>query len=428
MGAKMKRLIVLMLISCPVFAQMDAAKMLLMFSGGNKYLLRDEFNIPLAAGSVNGTLSTSGHLRTVTDTENKLSITGGNLSFSGGKASPAIGDPGIWYPGLTRVSGLTEIWSFTFLANDKDTYLGWDANQGGGMTANLNFYIYGTFFNNSGTAVGSYSASSYKSALVLRTVGDFKFLKGGTYSNWTLLWFGNVTTGSTMYPCWSNNTATLTADFLRIPQTLWLPVPLASDGFGTAFGTTDGAGHAEGVTGGLGSGGGGVGWTSRKGSFAVTSAKAVGDTTGSLVGSAISTVDVGTASTLTSADLVRANGSVGIIVRYIDSTNYICGRHDGTNAQLVRVTNGTATNLITAVATYSASATIRVISDGNSLSLFYNNARIGAVATETQGLTSTLVGVCNAGNTSNTIDNLTAYSRGVEGQYSILNKWSGVKP
>ena len=42
------------------------------------YDMFDEFSDTLSAGNVNGTLSTSGHLRTVVDTENKLTITGGN--------------------------------------------------------------------------------------------------------------------------------------------------------------------------------------------------------------------------------------------------------------------------------------------------------------------------------------------------------------
>lgn len=39
----------------------------------------DTFSTDLAAGNVNGTLSDSGHLRTIVDTENKLSIASGNL-------------------------------------------------------------------------------------------------------------------------------------------------------------------------------------------------------------------------------------------------------------------------------------------------------------------------------------------------------------
>jgi len=49
----------------------------------------------------------------------------------------------------------------------------------------------------------------------------------------------------------------LTVDYIRIPDTLWLPTPLVSDGFSGS--TSDGLGHAE--TSGLGSGGSGVSWT-----------------------------------------------------------------------------------------------------------------------------------------------------------------------
>ena len=67
------------------------------------WILRDEFNTALSAGSVHGTTSEpSGHTRTVKDTENKISIADGKLTFSGGKASPAVGDPAIWYPAIDR--------------------------------------------------------------------------------------------------------------------------------------------------------------------------------------------------------------------------------------------------------------------------------------------------------------------------------------
>jgi hypothetical protein len=229
---------------------------------------------------------------------------------------------------------------------------------------------------------------------------------------------------SPLYPGISNYDATGTINFFRIPQTLWLPTPLASDGFGTAFGTTDGLGHAEGIAGGLGSGGGGLAWTSRLGSFSVSGGKAVGDTTGSLVGTAISTVTVSTADVLVSADLVRANTSVGIIIRYIDNSNYILARLYGTLCQLVRFTAGTPNILISSAATYSSGATIRAILDGSSISLFYNNAKVGATATETQGQTSTIFGIANYGNGSNTLDNFTVYARGTNGEYNTLGTWS----
>ncbi|MBM3136394.1 MAG: hypothetical protein FJZ89_14160, partial [Chloroflexi bacterium] len=58
------------------------------------YLLRDNFDDVLAAGSVNGTYAVPGPgTRTVTDAESKLSLSGGVLSISGGKAAPAYGDP-----------------------------------------------------------------------------------------------------------------------------------------------------------------------------------------------------------------------------------------------------------------------------------------------------------------------------------------------
>lgn len=53
------------------------------------YTLQDQFTTALSAGSVNGTSAEpTGGTRTVTDTESKLSIASGALTFAGGKATP----------------------------------------------------------------------------------------------------------------------------------------------------------------------------------------------------------------------------------------------------------------------------------------------------------------------------------------------------
>ena len=90
------------------------------------WILRDEFTTPLAAGSVHGTTSEpSGHTRTVTDTENKLSIADGKLTFSGGKASPSYNDndPGITYP-VTRLAGKNGIFNILPSATNTESLFG----------------------------------------------------------------------------------------------------------------------------------------------------------------------------------------------------------------------------------------------------------------------------------------------------------------
>ena len=79
------------------------------------YRLWDDFSVALAAGSVNGSPATypstvriAGPVvtRSIVDTENKLSIANGALTYAGGKAAPAYGDPGSWHPAWTRAAGL----------------------------------------------------------------------------------------------------------------------------------------------------------------------------------------------------------------------------------------------------------------------------------------------------------------------------------
>src|SRR3990167_5258911 len=68
------------------------------------YTLYDQFTTARAAGSVNATNAEPvGGARTVTDTNSKISITGGVLDFATGGNS--FGDPAVWYGLITRTLG-----------------------------------------------------------------------------------------------------------------------------------------------------------------------------------------------------------------------------------------------------------------------------------------------------------------------------------
>jgi nucleoid-associated protein YgaU len=80
----------------------------------------------------------------------------------------------------------------------------------------------------------------------------------------------------------------------------------------------------------------------------------------------------------------------------------------------------TPSNAVAATAaTYSAGAELRVITDGTTASLFYNNAKVGATATGIT-LAGTAHGI-HADNTMDSLDNFTVYTRGTSGEYSGLN-------
>jgi hypothetical protein len=212
--------------------------------------------------------------------------------------------------------------------------------------------------------------------------------------------------------------AVMTSDYIRVPTPAYLPVPLASDGFVSTFGTTDGAGHAE--TSGVGSGGSGLTWTQQVGTWTVSSNRA---SASALSGSiAIATVPTGKADVLADVKVTRSAGQGGLVLRYTDANNYLYANHDGTNAFIKQVLAGVTTTLITAAATYSANAVIRVDLSGVTARLYYNNAFIGSTASINAALTATAHGLYVTDVTANlTVDDFVAYSKGTGGEYATLD-------
>jgi hypothetical protein len=223
-------------------------------AGGTPYLLYDDFAAACAAGSVNGTpvsfpasVTIAGAVprRTVTDTESKLSIAGGVLTFAGGKASSANGDPGIWYPAVTRVAGRLVLVNLRLTAEQNVAQVGFDTDQSGSVRDGACFeirtsgvalraYSGGAGLDNVGAALST--ATDYKFAVVLRSSGAYFLMRGGTLTTWTLVGIMTIATTSPLYPIVSNNNAAFTADNLRIPTRLWLPTPTAYDAFTRANG------------------------------------------------------------------------------------------------------------------------------------------------------------------------------------------------
>ena len=241
------------------------------------WILRDEFTTNRAAGAIDDTAAEPTGTRDVaTDTNSKLTIGSGLLTFATGGA--AAGDPGLWYTQLTRVAGLTLIGEVTPAGTtDASIGIGWDANQAGAQTNSLNLAADGYLqaVVNGGTAitVGSYTAASHKLGISLRATGAYYWAKLGADTSWELYWIGAADSGNN-HPSYSalGTSAIATSSFIRIPNTLWLPSPLASDGFSVS-GTTDGKGHAEGVAGGIGEGGGGLAWQSGGSTWSVSEGK-----------------------------------------------------------------------------------------------------------------------------------------------------------
>jgi len=101
----------------------------LKFQGATR-VAYDQFLTDLGAGTIDGTAAEPGPgIRGVVDSESKLSISTGTLVISGGKASPAYGDPAISYPSVSRTPGRAMMLRFN-AASGKSRH-GW--TNGGSM-------------------------------------------------------------------------------------------------------------------------------------------------------------------------------------------------------------------------------------------------------------------------------------------------------
>lgn len=248
-------------------------------------LLDDEFNTDLAAGSVHGTAAEPGPgTRGVADSGSYLSITSGQLRIT--QAITAT-NPAMWFTLYTaRIAGkiFSSHFKMSSSTNSDGFCCGHDATEpwiNNWPARAFNFYRGGILkvnsLNVSSIAIGLWSVNTdYYCIRLIRSTGDMWLIKGGAFSNWTLLFADTTNSDANLYPIakqWNNAGDSCYHSFLRIPTTLWLPTPLLSDGFGSTFGTSDGLGHAEGVAGGIGAGGGNKVWTGA--TWSVSDGKAV---------------------------------------------------------------------------------------------------------------------------------------------------------
>lgn len=393
-----------------------------------QWLLRDEFSDTRAAGAVNGTPPTPGPggVRTVTDTNSKLSVGGGIASFATGGAGS--GDPGIWYPAIARIAGRLMVARATALSDRVG--VGFDSDQSGnhsGGNALVFILGFGVQAQPLGVSVAAApSAGVYQnSAIGLRSTGAIYFLVDSS-NNWVVSWVSGYGTNASMYCSVAQVSASCSAaaEFIRVPADLWLPIPLTSDGFGSSFGTTDGAGHAEGVTGGIGSGGGNVAWTQQAGTYANSAGKAAAATLSG--GVAVATVPLPTKDVFAKVKVTRSAGAGGLTLRWTDSSNYLYAEHDGTNAYLKQVLSGSTTTLITAAATYSAGAEIVADLNGTAGRLYWNNALVGTTSSINSGLTATAHGLRSTDTGGIQLDDFVVYAKGTNGEYNLLNRYANL--
>lgn len=386
------------------------------------YLVNDTFITDRSAGAIDGTVAEPGPGRRMVVDDNNVS------SISGGKA--------IFVPG--GVTGNNPRWNWTyvpravgrlvtsqFIATANGLEIGFDENAGGGASdANRQN---GTLLQVRTTgativAVGTVALSTtYQFAVVLRGAGAYHFVKGGAFSNWTLVWINESGDYTTAYPHMSvtgSTAAAAEADYIYVPAARWLPVPLLSDGFSN-WGSSDGLGHIEGINGGMGAGGGNgayttVGTWGASGGLAQASAL-----TG---GYAIAYRSLATADVIASVQVTRSGGDAGLLLRYTDANNHVTCHHNGTNVVLLKKVAGVSTTVQSTAVTYVTGARLRVVAEGSKFRVFYNGAAVGSEQTisDTALQSPTNVGLYTT-NTGNSFDDLVVYARGTGGEYAALD-------
>ncbi len=379
--------------------------------GSKYYWLYDQFTTNRAAGAVNGTAAEPwGGTRTVTDTNSKITIGSGVLSFATGEAA----NDGVWYPAQVRLLGKTTIATLVHANTSGDVNFGWDVNASGLIQDAIRFFTTSTTLRvedgGASKIVGVFTATTYQVAVVCRATGYWYYIKGGAFTNWTLLFVSATTSTASIFPSvvTRSTTSTFTADNMRVPKSLYIPVPLQSDGMSSA--TTDGLGNAE------NNGRTGNSYTN-VGTWGVAAGKRSCSALSGSVG--FSYLAATSADVIIDAVCTRSAGVTGIVARYADANNYLIAYHDGTNAKLDKVDAGVTTNLVSGAATYSATAVLRLILDGTTARLFYNNTAVGGVAT-TPSSTSLNHGLYTT-DTGATFDNLVIWARGTGNEYSTLD-------
>lgn len=389
------------------------------------WLLRDEFMTPRAAGSVNGTAAEPGPgTRTVTDlTNTKVFISSGTLSIGN---SNSWSDCLLSYASLgSRTAGRTVLARISKSAGEGLFCVGNGAWEDGVM-------LYGNTLRawSPVTVITSHSDNQYHYlAIASRTAGHFILAKLNGQLNWLLRWIRYTSSGSDTGIKIQSATTSFGVQMVRVPNTLWLPTPIASDGFGSSFGMTDGLGHAEGVAGGIGSGGSGKTWSNGGATWSVSSAKAI-NTSPSGLSQKISVAQMSKANVFATAALTRATAEVGLALS-VDSAsnpqNGVLVYLDGTNCKIDKIVGGNVTNVRTTAVTYSAGARLAVVKEGMSYRVFYNDQLVGAENTisDTSVVDNTLHGLYST-NAGNTLDGYTCYATGTSGEYNAaLDAWSG---
>jgi hypothetical protein len=161
---------------------------------------------------------------TVTDTGNKLSVTGGKLAFAAGTGT--WGDPGLVPASLSRVVGRTVIGTIRLTTIATGAFFGWfnsatpiDTNTIEAIRVQTGQgWRIGEIANGSAqTSLDAAStATDYIVYIILRGTGAYFFVSGGAFVNPTLLWVSAIGSQSPLWSAFINKDNVGTLDNLRV--------------------------------------------------------------------------------------------------------------------------------------------------------------------------------------------------------------------
>lgn len=186
------------------------------------YLLNERFDNDTAAPITSPRqCMPGGGFLTIVDAESKQSITNGKLSISGGKASPAWGDPRVYSANsFSRIAGRV-LYADLFFTSGLMS-IGWQNTPANGLPSEYTYLSGGSFGTRTTLAAEATNpvvistGTRYELACVLKSSGNVWLIRGGIYAQWTLAWVHNTSSGAVLYPSIANNTGVYTVDTFKV--------------------------------------------------------------------------------------------------------------------------------------------------------------------------------------------------------------------
>jgi lysophospholipase L1-like esterase len=347
--------------------------------------IHDDFLLPLAAGSVDGTMAQPGPgVRDVVDTNSLMSISDGKMIHANGPGS--FGAATLAYTrAFVRAAGLMLMYRMSKISDNGDVMGGWADDLTDSFPGTSIHYQTtngpghrdqsGSFFNIHEDLEKGYN--DY--AVVLRSAGAAYLIRRAGMTNFDLCYMGTNDTSTPIYAKFSQSGSIYNLDTAMVVNSAWLPIPIISDDFTVGSLVSSGSGHQE--TSGAGSGGAAKTW--------------IGPTWSNTGGAATNTPSdaddyflayncLAPLVYVSSKWTIGADGAGNFIC--LDSTaspsNWIEAVHDGTTTITVRkFVAGSPTTIDTVTAAYSDGADFvlqaRDIDGSLDVWCYYNKAKVG---------------------------------------------------